>query len=214
MYIIRILPALTFHLSILPVQPLHSDGVTITPDAPVSSGFTAVTMDDTKITFSWAQFVDPSVKPMTADVISRHEWTLMVKHPDRHSTEQLYPWRKITGINCVTSESSNNKVRSYSYFSPNINTYRFTIFLMLCHFEKCCIIPIRLYHIEVFVLQLCSSSVRLEAPLEGTSCIVLAVRAHSIVGLYSTITRHLSGCDHASSVKLTVVDAVGTKLNG
>ncbi|KAK2183533.1 hypothetical protein NP493_308g03123 [Ridgeia piscesae] len=150
--------------------PLHSDGVTITPDAPVSSGFTAVTMDDTKITFSWAQFVDPSVKPMTADVISRHEWTLMVKHPDRHSTEQLYPWRKITGINCVTSESSNNK--------------------------------------------LCSSSVRLEAPLEGTSCIVLAVRAHSIVGLYSTITRHMSGCDHASSVKLTVIDAVGTKLNG
>ncbi|KAK2158684.1 hypothetical protein NP493_1763g00001 [Ridgeia piscesae] len=63
------------------VQPLFSDGVTVTPDAPVSNGFTSVSLTDTNLTFTWHQFVDPSI-PSSASpgaVISRQEWTLLAE---------------------------------------------------------------------------------------------------------------------------------------
>ena len=52
------------------------------------------------------------------------------------------------------------------------------------------------------------------APLDTSSCVVLALRGYNKVGLYSTVTRQLRGCDVASKVTLTVVDAVATKLDG
>ena len=64
------------------------------------------------------------------------------------------------------------------------------------------------------LLQLCSYTARLKTPLETSSCIVLAVRAYNKVGLYSTITHQLRGCDFTSKVMLTVVDAVATTQDG
>ena len=66
----------------------------------------------------------------------------------------------------------------------------------------------------VHVPQLCSYTARLKTPLETSSCLVLAVRAYNKVGLYSTITHQLRGCDVSSKVTLTVVDAVATTQDG
>ncbi|KAK2161993.1 hypothetical protein NP493_1549g00025 [Ridgeia piscesae] len=150
--------------------PLYSDGVTVTPDAPVSNGFTSVSLTDTNLTFTWHQFVDPSI-PSSASpgaAISRHEWTLLANMDEGH-TGYLYPWRLITrdDADCAGVDD-----------------------------------------------WLCSYTIRLKAPLETSSCLVVALRAYNKVNLYSTITRQLRGCDVSSKVTLTVIDAVSPKLNG
>ena len=75
-------------------------------------------------------------------------------------------------------------------------------------------ISILLYQNVIKLSQVCSYTIRLAAPLETSSCVVLALRAYNKVGLYSTVRRNLGGCNVASKVKLIVVDAVATTLDG
>ena len=92
------------------LQPLYSDGVTITPDAPVSDGLTAASLTDANVTFTWSQFVDPSISLVTAaaDVTSRLEWTLQVHPGSGHRPEHLYNWQLVDRDNVVCSETKHS----------------------------------------------------------------------------------------------------------
>ena len=95
-------------------QPLYSDGVTVTPDAPLSDGITSASLTDTNVTFTMSQFVDPSVSSVTVagDVISRQEWTLQV-HDSGHSPEQLHHWQLMSSedIVCRVTKNSTRQVK-------------------------------------------------------------------------------------------------------
>ena len=103
-------------------QPLYSDGVTITPDAPVSDGVVSASVTDTSLTFSWDQFIDPNIvkrdigstltRIEAAAVVSRHEWTLLVENGQGRGQEHLYPWTVVKDgdIDCKTTAGGNNSV--------------------------------------------------------------------------------------------------------
>ncbi|KAI0232203.1 hypothetical protein LSAT2_017453, partial [Lamellibrachia satsuma] len=154
--------------------PLYSDGVTITPDAPVSSGLTSASLTEAYITFIWSHFVDPSASLLTAatDVISRREWSLQVQHGSGHSPDHLYNWQLMAREDVICQKTKN---------------------------------PAN---------HLCSYTANLAAPLETSSCVVLVLRVYNKVGLYSTVTHQLRGCDVASKVRLTVMDAVASTVEG
>ena len=96
------------------LQPVYSNGVTITPDAPRSTGITSTSLTDTHLTFTWSRFTDPSISARSATAISRgrHEWTLLVDHGDDQSPEHLFPWRlmEVVDIHC-NQTSSTDEVR-------------------------------------------------------------------------------------------------------
>ena len=108
-----------FHVTL---QPLYSDGVTVTPDAPVSDGLVSASVTDSSLTFSWDQFIDPSivkrdigstvVRLEAAAVVSRHEWTLLVDNGQGRGQEHLYTWTlvKAGDIDCTTTAGGNNSV--------------------------------------------------------------------------------------------------------
>ena len=107
----------------VPLQPLYSDGVTITPDAPVSDGLVSAAVTDSSLTFSWDQFIDPHiverdigssvVRLEAAAVVSRHEWTLLVENGQGRGQEHLYAWTVVKDgdIHCTTTAGGNNSVR-------------------------------------------------------------------------------------------------------
>ncbi|KAI0242789.1 hypothetical protein LSAT2_011095 [Lamellibrachia satsuma] len=69
--------------------PLYSDGVTITPDAPLSRGINSASLNGTNLTFSWSPFADPSIKSPSVSTTCRHEWTLLIEHRKAQSREHL-----------------------------------------------------------------------------------------------------------------------------
>ena len=98
------------------LQPVYSDGVTITPDAPRSTGIISASLTDTNLTFTWSKFTDPYIGSLTATVVSRHEWTLIVSHGEGYSPEHIYNWRLLTDVdmNCNQTTNSTNDV-SFAY---------------------------------------------------------------------------------------------------
>ena len=66
------------------------------------------------------------MKSSAADVISRHEWTLLVKHTDGDTPEHLYPWRQVTGGH-FRCDITTNEVRSIAshhvFFSTHIPSW-------------------------------------------------------------------------------------------